>query len=601
MQTYTGPQIWAGIECTINRVGDNYHQQLDRNGHIDRLSDLDKFAALGIKTMRYPILWEQIAPGKLEDADWSWADERLERLRALGICPIVGFVHHGSGPLHTSLVDPGFPEKLAAYAAAFAERYPWIEYFTPVNEPLTTARFSGLYGLWYPHGRDNATFATTLINQCKAVVLSMQVIRKKIPGAKLVQTEDLCKIQSTPLLAYQAEFENERRWLSLDLLCGRVKPGHRMWDVLLSYHISPETLTWFIDNACPPSIMGINHYVTSNRFLDENLHLYPEHCHGGNARHRYADLEAVRVPYAEPFSLNALLKEVWNRYKLPVAVTEVHLGGHREEQLRWLKECWETAVQLHKEHVDIKAITVWSLLGAFDWNSLVTRNDHCYESGVFDIRANTVRPTALSTMISQLIANKSFDHPVLTMPGFWKRNDRFVVQHHHAHELVLSDNDTEMPERDDLFDFNTAPVMILGTEDTFSECFSLHCKSRAIHYVTLSREEVNLEDAVATQCMIEQFNPWAVILTTDYYKNDSINLANVCKLNDTQLLILSSAPGVEKKVLEIMPGALIIRNSDLCAPDLVNVSIDLLIDREQGVRHLTNDGALCVSDFRSGV
>ena len=64
-----------------------------------------------------------------------------------------------SGPRSTSLVDPAFAEGLAAFARAVAERYPWVEDFTPVNEPLTTARFSGLYGHWYPHGRDDLTFA----------------------------------------------------------------------------------------------------------------------------------------------------------------------------------------------------------------------------------------------------------------------------------------------------------------------------------------------------------------------------------------------------------------------------------------------------------
>ena len=54
------------------------------------------------------------------------------------------------GPAYTSLADPEFPEKLAEYAGAVAKRYPWIGHYTPVNEPLTTARFSGWYGLWYP-------------------------------------------------------------------------------------------------------------------------------------------------------------------------------------------------------------------------------------------------------------------------------------------------------------------------------------------------------------------------------------------------------------------------------------------------------------------
>ena len=82
--------------------------------------------------------------------------------------------------------------------------------------PLTTARFSGLYGFWYPHERDDRAFAQMLVNECRASVLAMQAIREVNPRAQLVQTEDIGKVYSTPLLAYQAEFENERRWVTLD-------------------------------------------------------------------------------------------------------------------------------------------------------------------------------------------------------------------------------------------------------------------------------------------------------------------------------------------------------------------------------------------------
>ncbi|HLM56034.1 MAG TPA: family 1 glycosylhydrolase, partial [Pyrinomonadaceae bacterium] len=212
------PELWAGVECTVNRVGDAYHDQLERTGHARRLEDLELIAALGVSVVRYPVLWERTAPGDLREADWSWPDERLSRLRELGLRPVVGLLHHGSGPRHTSLVDPEMPAKLAAYARATAERYPWVEDWTPVNEPLTTARFSGLYGHWYPHGHDALTFARALLNQLRGVALSMRAVREVNPAARLVQTEDLGKTYSTARLRYQADFENERRWLTFDLL-----------------------------------------------------------------------------------------------------------------------------------------------------------------------------------------------------------------------------------------------------------------------------------------------------------------------------------------------------------------------------------------------
>ena len=227
-------ELWGGIECTIARIGDGFRSQAAETGHLDRLADLEAVRRLNIKTLRYPVLWESIAPESLDRPDWSWHDLRLARMRELGIRPIAGLLHHGSGPAYTNLLDPDFPRLFARFARMVAERYPWIEMFTPVNEPLTTARFSGLYGHWYPHHRDERSFMRALVNECLGVVLAMKEIRRVIPAALLVQTEDLGKVFSTPMLRYQADFENERRWLGLDLLCGRVDRTHFFHDQLLA-------------------------------------------------------------------------------------------------------------------------------------------------------------------------------------------------------------------------------------------------------------------------------------------------------------------------------------------------------------------------------
>ncbi|MDQ3865831.1 MAG: family 1 glycosylhydrolase, partial [Actinomycetota bacterium] len=372
-------ELWAGPECTVNRVGDEYFDQLVLTGHDRRLADLDLFAGLGVSAVRYPVLWERVARHGVGRADWSWPDERLARLRELGLRPIVGLVHHGSGPESTSLLDPAFAEKLAEYARAVSERYPWVEDWTPVNEPLTTARFSGLYGHWYPHGRDPLTFARCLLNECRGVVLAMRAIREAVPQARLVQTEDLGKTWATPSLAYQAEYENERRWLTFDLLCGRFTVEGVVGRWLRDAGVRGDELAWFAANPCPPDLVGVNHYLSSERFLDERLERYPVESRGGNGREPYADVLAARVAAEGPAGPAALLRETWDRYGLPVAVTEAHNGCTREEQLRWLLEVWRGAERVRAEGADVRAVTLWSFLGAYGWDSLVTRRDGRYE------------------------------------------------------------------------------------------------------------------------------------------------------------------------------------------------------------------------------
>ena len=419
-------ELWGGVECTHNRVGDRYFDQLDRTGHAARIDDLDRFAALGLRALRYPVLWERVAPRGVKGADWSWPDTRLARLRSLGVEPIAGLVHHGSGPSHTSLLDPAFPELLARYAGAVAERYPWLRRYTPINEPLSTARFSGLYGHWYPHGRDDLTWGRVLLTECRAVALAMRAIRRVNPDAQLVQTEDLGKTYGTPTLAYQAAFENERRWLSFDLLCGRVDPQHRMWEHLRSVGIDERNLAWFLDNPCPPDLLGINYYITSERFLDERLDRYPAHTHGGNGKHRYADVEAVRVLEDGPAGLAPLLADAWERYRLPMAITEAHLGDNPDEQRRWLLDVWDAAQETRQAGVDLRALTIWSLLGAYDWDSLVTRDRGHYEPGVFDVRRPTPQPTPLADLVYELAQGRRPEHPLLQLPGWWRKPERLL-------------------------------------------------------------------------------------------------------------------------------------------------------------------------------
>ncbi len=435
----TDLQLWGGIECSHCRVGDTWSDQLTRSGHRNRIGDLDAVAGLGLRRLRYPVLWEHTAPQHPEQRDWRWPDARLARLRELNIDPIVGLVHHGSGPAYTALHQPNFAAGLAAHAAAVARRYPWISAYTPVNEPLTTARFSALYGLWYPHATDDCTFIRALLNQLLATKLSMKAIRQVNPAAQLVQTEDLGQSHGTPAMQEQVEFENHRRWLSFDILTGRVDRQHPLWDYLRQHGASEAELLAWTDDPLPPDVLGINHYLTSERFLDEAWERYHPHNWAGQPP-RYADVEAVRVdfgPHGEMAGVQSLLRDTWQRYGLPLAVTEAHLGCTREEQLRWLQHVWQAAQAARTEDgADVQAVTVWSLLGTYDWNSLLTRDAGHYEPGVFDVRSGSLRPTALAKMVRALATGQPYQHPVLAAPGWWQRDELRLHYRHHAELLV---------------------------------------------------------------------------------------------------------------------------------------------------------------------
>jgi len=417
----TAPELWGGHECTVNRVGDVWFDQTRMSGHQDRLEDLDLFADLGLKALRYPLLWErtETSPGV---HDWTWADARLNRLRDLGVRPIVGLVHHGSGPAWTHLLDEGFADGLARFASAAARRYPWVEDWTPVNEPLTTARFSALYGHWHPHLRDDRAFHLALLNQVTAVRDAMEAIRAVIPHARLIQTEDLGRTWARGAARPQAAFENARRFLTWDLLTGRVFGDHPFHRRMAAQGLG-DRLADLSGRPCPPDVVGINHYVTSDRFLDPELGAYPPSTWGGNGKVAYADVEAVRVLDERGCGWGWSLDAAWRRYGLPVAVTECHLGCDVQEQRRWLAQCWGAAVRARASGIDVRAVTVWALLGSHDWASLATRRDGQYEPGVFDLSSGTPRRTGLAELVERLADDGDW---TAEGPGWWERQERLI-------------------------------------------------------------------------------------------------------------------------------------------------------------------------------
>ncbi len=647
-------ELWGGLECTVARVRDHFRNQIRETGHHDRPDDLERMAALGLRTLRYPVLLETISPDHPDRQDWAWHDARLQRLRELGIAPIAGLVHHGSGPAWTSLVDPAFARQVAAHAGRVARRYPWISDYTPVNEPLTTARFSGLYGHWYPHGRSMETFLRTLVNQCRAVVLSMQAIRRVNPAARLVQTDDLGKAFGTPLMQYQADYENERRWLSFDLLCGRLDRQHPWHGIFLNAGIGERELAFFVDSPCPPDIIGINHYLTSERFLDHRLAMYPGFHQNTTASHTYVDVEAVRVDLpARQIGPEARLREAWERYRLPVAVTEAHHGCSRDEQVRWLMEVWNAAQRLRSEGADIRAVTVWSLLGAVDWNCLLQHQNGFYEPGVFDARSDPPRPTALAAATASLASTGDFDHPVLDRAGWWKRDERFYRPPSRPGKLRVVGS----PRR----------LMVTGASGTLGQAMSRICHVRGLDHDLVSRREMDIADPASVEAALRAYRPWAVVNTAGYVRvTDAEREADRCFRENTEGagvlaeacarlgvpcvsfssdLVFNGGLGrayaesdavdptgvygrskaeAEQRILAAHPDALVIRTSAFFGPwdvynfahatlhglaqgrrlqapaavavsptyvpDLAHAALDLLIDGASGIWHLANQG-----------
>jgi dTDP-4-dehydrorhamnose reductase len=368
-----------------------------------------------------------------------------------------------------------------------------------------------------------------MLNQIRATRLAMAAIRQVTPAAQLVQTEDLGYTHSTAALSEQARFENERRWLTFDLLAGRVTE----WHPLLGRYIRRAGITEgeiadAVGDGCPPDLLGINHYVTSERYLDERLDRHPVHTHGGNRWRRYADVEAVRACPEHVRGPASLLAEAWARYRRPLAVTEAHLGCTREHQLRWLHQVWGAAHDARAQGADVRAVTAWAAFGTHDWSSLVTELRGDYEPGLFDTRGSRPRRTALATMARALAATGQYDHPALAAPGWWHSPRRHGI-HADTPAPIHGSPFTGHGSRQSTHRSPSRPILVAGARGSLGVAVTRAAAERGLACRALSRAELDVCDAAAVARVLDEIRPWTVVNAAGYVRVDDAEIdAEAC-------------------------------------------------------------------------
>lgn len=311
--------------------------------------------ALGASGLRYGVEWPlvHLAPGVF---DWERLDERLPVLAGeLGLTVIADLVHYGTPTwLDDSFADPRFPEALAEFAGAFAARYRGlVNHVTPLNEPLTTASFCGLRGVWPPALTGWRGWTEVVLGIASGVQRSIAAVLASNPDGVIVHVEASAIYETDdPELREEAELLRSLATLPTDLILGRVDEHHDAHDWLVVHGASVEQLARLRSAAVTIHLMGVNYYPDlTPRIL--------ERADGG-----------VRQVTANRWSggLRAVLREWAGRYGMPILVTETSIEGTEEVRRDWLESATATVRDLHAEGVDVRGLTWWPLLDFVDWS-----------------------------------------------------------------------------------------------------------------------------------------------------------------------------------------------------------------------------------------
>ena len=369
----------TGIECSYPTIehGRWRLDQMEATGHYRRWqTDFEQAREIGVSHLRYGPPLHIIFEGP-DRYDWSFTDVALNALRAQGLEPIVDLCHFGVPNWLENFQNPEVPPALAGYARHFARRYPWVRFYTPVNEMFVCAKLSALDGVWNEQRRDERSFVTAVAHLAKANVLMMQAIRAERPDAVFVDSESGEFYQPCcpdPEIIRIAAFENERRFLPLDLLY-----AHPVSDVMRGYlrdhGMTDADYDWFMAQTVPRrAILGVDYYEWNEKLVGSD----------GRAQ-----------SLGELFGWYVIASRYFERYCRPMMHTETNRLDARDGP-RWLWRQWHNVQLLRKSGVPLLGFTWYSLTDQVDWDrGLSAALGRVDPVGLFDLNRD-VRPVGLA-------------------------------------------------------------------------------------------------------------------------------------------------------------------------------------------------------------
>jgi len=377
--------MWAvGIEDTFigqphrrtGRVLDEY-QLLDHYG-LWR-DDLDRLGELGVRFMRYGIPWYRVAP-EAGRFDWSWTDQVVPHLvQRVGIEPIVDLMHYGCPIwLEGEFLNPGYPERVAEYAVAFAERYHGlVRYFTPLNEPVVNAFFCGQSGSWPPYLRGPRGYTRVLIALAKGMSATISALRAAVPDAVIVQVEASQRVVADGAgLEHHVERAFLKQFLPTDLVLGRVDAGHPMLGWLLDHRVATSDLDWLREHGQRIDIMGINFYPTMStaRISGEG------------------DRPRSRNFYGSATDLGVVLSAHYSHFGLPVMITETSDFARVQRRAQWMDDSVAGVRDARERGVPVVGYTWFPVYSHVGWDYRGGRRPleaYICDMGLWDIRADS--------------------------------------------------------------------------------------------------------------------------------------------------------------------------------------------------------------------
>ena len=373
----------TGIECSYPTIGRGTwrRDEMASMRHYELWQrDFELAREIGVSHLRYgpPLHLIHDAPGSYR---WELIDEAMTDLEEHGPEPIVDLCHFGVPQWLRDFQNPEVAPALTEYAAAFAKRYPWVRFYTPVNEMYVSARMSALDGVWNEQLDDEAAFVTASFNLAAASVGMTDAILRARPDAIFINSESSEFYQPCcpdPRIETLAALENERRFLPLDLLYAHeVSDG--MLERLKTFGHDEEYRRFMARDVPRRTILGVDYYEWNEKLIDQE----------GNKR-----------ALGELFGWYVIASHYWVRYRRTMMHSETNRIDASDAP-RWLWRQWHNVQLLRRAGVPLVGFTWYSLTDQIDWGTALEEAIGVVDPvGLFDLNRD---PRAVGLAYMHLI------------------------------------------------------------------------------------------------------------------------------------------------------------------------------------------------------
>ena len=357
----------TGIECSYPTIdhGKTRRDLLAECRHYECWKeDFGLVKELGLNVLRYGLPYYSIHQS-YDKFDWSFADVVMNELKRLEITPILDLMHFGVPDWVGNYQNPELPLLFQKYAGAVAERYPWVKFYTPVNEIYVTAKASAKQGLWNEQLKDDRSFITALKNIVAASILGNHHIAKHRPDCVIVQSESAEYVhEACASKSQQVTIDNKVRFLSFDLLYANA-PDADVCMYMMDNGLTRKEYEWFMKGEPPGyQVMGNDYYGRNEKIILPNGEI---------------------IIASDVLGWYQITKKYYNRYKKPVMHTETNVFDPAFAPV-WLWKQWMNVLQMRDDGVPVLGFNWYSLIDQVDWDiELAEKKGNVNACGLYNL------------------------------------------------------------------------------------------------------------------------------------------------------------------------------------------------------------------------